>query len=451
MPHLDLNLYLMVLRGELPPRALVDVGFRHLLEVCGICREEWETYSRMPNRLKRQEASPAEPDSAVASAYGPSAERLDERRKMVAESRRRARRDFRELMKTPADQRQARVVQARARFRSRGLAELLLEESRRVLRSDAREAAELAALASTVLLWTPRALEASWGQALHARALAHGANALRVAGDLEEAAAGFSATRRFLAQHPLNDIEAHAEIARLEASIRLDQRRFEEAEALLNRAALLANQGGLSEELARSLVKRAVLHRQQGRFDETLEDLERALSSIDPKSDMPLFLSAVGTLALTLCDLEKYAEARQVLDDTEQWWDEVDEPWWTLRLRTLEGRIAFGLSDLERAEILFTGVLDSYRERGMVYDGAVAALDVALVHLAQGRTSEVKRLAAESAPILRSGSIHREALAALALFEEAAREERLSAATAQGIRRYLEQARHRPDLVFQRP
>jgi hypothetical protein len=51
----------------------------------------------------------------------------------------------------------------------------------------------------------------------------------------------------------------------------------------------------------------------------------------------------------------------------------------------------------------------------------VAAEDLALLYLAQGRNDEVKRLAEEMLAVFKSQDTQREALAAVVLFHEAAR------------------------------
>ena len=116
MPHLTLDVYLMILQGQLPPRTLVDIGFTHLLEICGPCYENWEEYRQMP--LRRSPSQPL-PAASVASAYGAPARELELRREKVRETRRQARRDLRDLLALPVEERDQRVRNARTRFRSR--------------------------------------------------------------------------------------------------------------------------------------------------------------------------------------------------------------------------------------------------------------------------------------------------------------------------------------------
>ena len=63
----------------------------------------------------------------------------------------------------------------------------------------------------------------------------------------------------------------------------------------------------------------------------------------------------------------------------------------------------------------------------MHYNAALVALDLALLLSRQGRTEELKRLAAELVAAFESRAIHREATAALILFQRACEEERATA------------------------
>ncbi len=67
----------------------------------------------------------------------------------------------------------------------------------------------------------------------------------------------------------------------------------------------------------------------------------------------------------------------------------------------------------------------------------LAGLDLALLYVHQDRTAEVKRLAEEMVPIFMAQDVHREATAALLLFQEAARREAVSAAMLTELLAYL--------------
>jgi len=84
----------------------------------------------------------------------------------------------------------------------------------------------------------------------------------------------------------------------------------------------------------------------------------------------------------------------------------------------------------------------------MSYDVALALLEEAVLLLNEGRTAEVKALAGELTTVFESKGVHREALAALRLFQEAAEREAATAELARPVLGYLFRARHDEGMQF---
>ncbi len=124
------------------------------------------------------------------------------------------------------------------------------------------------------------------------------------------------------------------------------------------------------------------------------------------------------------------------------------EPWTQLRLGWLRGDIAAGQGDLAAAERAYLEVRDGFVAQGIGYDAAIVSLDLAVLYLRQGRRAEVRRLAEEMIPLFQAQDVHREALAALALFQEAARQDRLTIEKTLEVAAYLRETRYEPDLRF---
>jgi hypothetical protein len=82
----------------------------------------------------------------------------------------------------------------------------------------------------------------------------------------------------------------------------------------------------------------------------------------------------------------------------------------------------------------------------MWHDVALALLEEAVVLLDEGRTAEVKEVALGLQVIFDANGVHREALAALRLFAEAAKSE---AATAEMGLRYLFRTRNDEELKIE--
>ena len=121
----------------------------------------------------------------------------------------------------------------------------------------------------------------------------------------------------------------------------------------------------------------------------------------------------------------------------------------TIRLRWLDGRIAAALGLREKAMTTLSGVREDFGTRRIAYDAALASLELAALFLEEGRSREVRSLARQILWIFQAQGVHREALAALRLFCEAAERE---TATLEMVRRmvdYLRRAQNDPTLRFE--
>jgi hypothetical protein len=119
-----------------------------------------------------------------------------------------------------------------------------------------------------------------------------------------------------------------------------------------------------------------------------------------------------------------------------------------LRLRWLEGRIDIGLGRTEKALAALSQVRTEFATRGIAYDAALVTLEGAVLYLQQGRIREVKTLVRQMTPIFQAQGVHREALAALKLFCEAAETESATVDLARRVLNYLFRAERDPSLQF---
>ena len=475
MRHIDSQLLLNVLEGKLPPRTLLRVLAEHLRELCPECGAtlqllvdaEPSTLAELavPELAAETAAFDALPrpdgdDPGVAhhaacspytAAFQQAGRRAVEYAAGLAGERRRAQRDLAALLALPASERRRRIANAHTRFRSRSFAELLVEHSRFAVRHDPEEARDLAELVAAVLYWMPGHAGRTWADQVYARSLAHRANALRVAGDLRAADEAFREVHALIARQAIDGEELHAEVVSLEASLRSDQRRFADAERLLDRAILFCRAAGDETGLAKNLIKRAEMQRLNDRLDESAASLSQALGLLDRDRDGFLYLCAIGSLSLHLCDAGRFAEAEEMVAAHAGLLDVAGDRWLELRMMLLRGRVAHGLGRVEEAERLFLVARDGHLEQRQGFDVALVSLDLASLYLEQGRTAELKRAARLMQPLFEARDVHREALAALILFEQAALAERVTEDTIQGLRRYLERTRSDRRLLAVEP
>lgn len=455
MRHIDLDLALQVLQGELPPGALLRMLLEHLKELCPECRSTLEILQPTGEEGEASVLEPPEPpplpagreaelELRYAAAFGKAGRDAVDLAEGIRRERSRARRDLRDLRALPPCEREARIVGARSRFRSRALAELLVETSRELVRHDPAEAESLAELVPAVILWTPRALEHPWSHLLHVRALAHRANAQRVAGELRSADATFRQLRALARKRPVADPQIEIELNSLEASLRIDQGKFAAASELLDRSIRNQRAAGDDQGLARSLVQKGICLAETGDPSGAAATQREALDLISPETDEHLYLCAVMNLALFLCELGSHAAARDILDANRPRLERRSDAWAALRTRWLEGRIALGLGETDAAERLLSGVRDGYLEQKKGVDAAMVSLDLANLLLRQGRIGELKQIARLIQPVFESQEIHREAIAALLLFQKAADAERVTAEAIGKLRDYLQRTRSAP-------
>jgi tetratricopeptide (TPR) repeat protein len=153
-------------------------------------------------------------------------------------------------------------------------------------------------------------------------------------------------------------------------------------------------------------------------------------------------------LAVNFCQLGHYSEAsklvQQVRDLVTERGDEVE----LIRITWLEGRIAAGMGQREDALRLLGQARRGFAARRMRYDEALAILEEAVLLLDEGRANEVRALAMSLTESFGSNGVHREALAALRLFQEAAEREEATAELARRILGYLFRARYDQGLRF---
>jgi len=435
--HITRELLRAFSRGELPVRTLIQLGLDHLRALCPLCREEVDAWWR-------EQRQPGSYEQAFASLQAV----LEHQAPRIEAAQRRAKTDLAELKELPSEDRLAKIERARTRFRGVAMMELLLRESRACLPADASASYHYAELARAVAQRSPHeeGIMEQW-----ALAAALKANARRVQGDRREAGNLFAHARSIQRRYDVADPLVTAELDGLEASLRKDERRFDEAARLLQRAELTLGVLGDRRRVARVLLQLGEVYRDRGEPERAWEAASRALSELDPEQEPRLYLTARHNLAHYLCDAGRYEEAREALAANHRLYEGFTDSWTRLRVRWLEGKIARGLGEEEGAEEAFRAVRDGFLAEGNGYDAALASLDLALLYLDQGRTGEVQRLAGEMVPIFEAQDVHREAVAALMLFRRAAEAEALTRELVEKVLEYLEQSRRDPALRFEEP
>jgi hypothetical protein len=163
-----------------------------------------------------------------------------------------------------------------------------------------------------------------------------------------------------------------------------------------------------------------------GRGGEAIAFTKDAMQTFAAKEERRLYLLAVQHLGHFLRDAGRFEEARDVLTAHTEYYQALIEPLLNLRLAWLSSTIAHGLGQLTEAASSLAAVRERFLVEGLAYDAALAGLDLALVLLDQGETAEIQRLAEEIVPVFLAQDVGREAIATLMLFQEAARQQRVT-------------------------
>jgi tetratricopeptide (TPR) repeat protein len=436
--HVHLSHYWLTLRCAMPMELLLQQAHSHVMELCPTCRGEWDGHPRfhattagLDGRAGAARRAPAGRDFSLG-LYA----REQRHQARIRAILRRAREDLARLRRQPIETWPETLDRSKTRYRSRTFVLLLLDEAKRIVRTRPRQAAALTALAPLCLDRDENRKTMAWAQELKVLAAAHHANALRIAGDLPAADRAFRALHRQSEMLAL-DATAAAEVASLEASLRIGQRRFAAADRLL---AAAAEALGSAPEANRIVIKHANLLEALGRSEEALDRFERAAAGLDALAEPQLHLCTVTGRINCLCDLGRFEEAEKLAASEGAAYTDSGDAYTAAYFTVHRARVDLGLGRLEPAQTGFAAARDQLLAIDRDYDAILACLFLADALLAAGKTAELRDLAAGLVPLFKARGVERETLAALRLLAEAARSETLTALVVAEVRRRLEPA-----------
>ncbi|MEA2604753.1 MAG: helix-turn-helix protein [Acidobacteriota bacterium] len=442
-------------RGQKPlSREKLD----EMVRVLGLPPEATEEALEFQRRMQAMSRAPGYPDDAerqqierVAVEAGKSLEDgvrtvfsliTVEGRALAA--RQRARQSWERLKRQPSVQRRASVEKVQE-LRSWALCELVCAESIKAAADDADRAVELAELAVRVAELIPG--EQAWRWRVQGYAWAHLGNARRVKGDLPMAEEGFVRSGKLWEDGAPGDpgLLDEAVILSLEVSLRIEQNLLQRGSVLLDRA-LKADKGPLKKNL---LLQKARLLEWSGDYEGAVSTLRQVTPFISDVEEPRLLCIQRFNLGANLCHVGRYQEAEALLPELRGLTVRLGNGLDSVRLRWLEGRISSGLGRVEEALSALSLVRSEFASLGIAYDAAVATLELSVLYLEQGRNEEVQVLSRQMAPIFQMQGVHREALAALNLFGQAAERKAVTVKLARRLVEYLYRARHNPSLKFE--
>ena len=309
-------------------------------------------------------------------------------------------------------------VESDSGFHTVGFYERLLEASRWYMRTEPREAVDVVQLAIAVLeRLDPAEIGAQRKADLQAAAWGTLGNVKRLASDFEGSRRAFNEAWRILDTGTGDPLQA-ANVLVLEAGYVRDIGEFETAEAALEEALEIYRAAGDAHLQGRTLLKMGdaigQIHPERG-----LAHIGKGLPLIDRTVEPRLELCAAHDLAWFTNDCGRPKEALAVLDRARPLYQQFPDKWTQLRLHWLEGRIARNLGDLAGAEHILRQLWEELRARDLNHELVLVSIDLAEVLAAKGEPNRAAELIGQSYPILVSWGLHRDALAAWLVLQDA--------------------------------
>jgi tetratricopeptide (TPR) repeat protein len=235
--HPTLEKLAKLLSGRMEYDELIQEFLPHLLGKCEACSALLEEIRRLKQEIGHW-------DELVAVLESREAPQL-----------------FEHLAAHPFEE-QLRLVEEQEAFHAWGFCDLLLKRSREAASGDPQRAVDLALLAVRLSVHLGDAYDPEWVLDLRARAYAHLANGHRVLGELRSAEDAFREADALLARSLSGNATVEAEVLSFKSSLRMAQRRFDEALAILDRVIAIYKDGELDDRdlhmAGRTLVEKAI-------------------------------------------------------------------------------------------------------------------------------------------------------------------------------------------------
>ena len=166
-------------------------------------------------------------------------------------------------------------------------------------------------------------------------------------------------------------------------------------------------------------MKRGIYTGRSGDPEQGIQILAQALRQIDENQDPKLRFLVLHNILLFRVERGEFRAASLQLFEMRPLYARHAGAVDLVKLRGIEGKIAAGLGEWDKAERAFRQVREEFEERGQIYHSAVLGLELAAVWLRQGKTEAVRNLVAETLEVFRSRYVARESIAALLMLRDA--------------------------------
>ncbi|HYN23270.1 MAG TPA: tetratricopeptide repeat protein, partial [Thermoanaerobaculia bacterium] len=309
---------------------------------------------------------------------------------------------------------QVRLIESDRRFVNPELVKLLIEGSRALRYQDPERILHLAHLACLIAesctLDECGSLERLAD--LRCQGWRQYGNALRVQGRLREAEAAFARAQRFW-EEGTGDPPLRARLLAQKASLRMFQRRLDEAVQLTDEAGRIYRELGQTGSLASTMIQKAVACIYASEPEEAVRALNRAIPLIAPEEDPHLLLVACHNLVRCYIDLGRPEQALSLYYEIRDLYREFHDALILLRAYWQEGQILRDLGHLGAAEAALIRAREGFCQHKLPLDAALVSLHLAEVYVKMGNLEKIEEIVATTVPIFHMVGVDREALASL--------------------------------------
>lgn len=241
---------------------------------------------------------------------------------------------------------------------------------------------------------------------LQARAWGELANAHRAADHLRMAQQAFGQAYALL-EKGSGDPYLKARLFELEASLMGTWREFPIALHRLKSLSKLYRDLDEIHLAGRALITHALYTAYSGQAEEAVQVNVEGLAMIDRQRDPVLYMMAIHNHLFFLVELGHCGQAKRALFENRRYLI-YGKGIGALRFRDLEGRISYGLAELESAEIAFRETKAGLAEIGKSFFFALVCLELAMVLLRQDRVAEAEEEVLLARDLFFSQEVYRE-------------------------------------------
>src|SRR6185436_1750668 len=204
------------------------------------------------------------------------------------------------------------------------------------------------------------------------------------------------------------------------------------------------------EAAGRVLLNKGATQVEKEDFEAALATFAQARPIIESGHDLRLHCVLLFNIATALDQIGRHEEVHQLLPRVRQLAIELRRKIDLIRLDWLEARVLLSRGQRPEAIAGLEKVRRRFTSEGLAFDTALCSLEQSTLLLEEGRLVEVRALAWEMGWIFEAQVVHREALAALKIFCEAARKEEATLDLARQVLDFLKRVQRDPSLCFER-